>query len=488
MSVPIFLQGKVFGVEEFLVSAARQGRPEQTALERELSLTGRAHWVSLVSEVLPRALLAELNLPKILLGTSGGGQFLLVLPTDSRQQAEELLGAAARQMDDYSAGQVSLQWATTENLGDWSVVRRRLREEMQQKQGTPLGGPGPEALEASRAGSGEEYLRGLALKLSDADSVGWSPEAPAEVTPGGGKHVWSLTSPVDGIALARHLAPSDDAVTPADAPALASRAQGRKAWGVLRGDVDSMGVRLRRTQSIEEYVQLSVISKQFFAGELEVLCSMPEFWRKVSVIFSGGDGFAVYGAWDALIGLGREIHRLFRRFTEENLKDFPGPEGKTLSMAMELAPEIETPLAPVYELAGRRLDQAKSEAKDCFYLLGKTLEWKHISDAADLKDTMARMVMDFGCSSQFLLELGSFYRESRGPAAASAGRTKENQFDKPWRLHRRINRVLGPTRDRELQKLRSGLLGELIRKSAAQWKLRPAGRVALEWARLETEA
>ena len=56
--------------------------------------------------------------------------------------------------------------------------------------------------------------------------------------------------------------------------------------------------------------------KQFFAGELEVLCSMPEFWRKVTVIYSGGDDFAVYGAWDALIGLAREMERLFRRFTE----------------------------------------------------------------------------------------------------------------------------------------------------------------------------
>ena len=28
---------------------------------------------------------------------------------------------------------------------------------------------------------------------------------------------------------------------------------------------------------------------------------MPEFWRKVTVIYAGGDDFAVYGAWDALL-------------------------------------------------------------------------------------------------------------------------------------------------------------------------------------------
>ena len=102
-------------------------------------------------------------------------------------------------------------------------------------------------------------------------------------------------------------------------------------------------IRLRRVQTIEEYVQLSVMYKQFFAGELEVLCSMPEFWRKVTILYTGGDDFAVYGAWDALIPLAREMQRLFHRFSEENLKDFPGPEGKTISMAMALAPD---PLRP----------------------------------------------------------------------------------------------------------------------------------------------
>ena len=162
---------------------------------------------------------------------------------------------------------------------------------------------------------------------------------------------------------------------------LARRAQGRSAWGVLRGDVDNFGLRLRRVHSIEEHVPLSVLYKQFFAGELEVICSLPEFWKKVSIIYCGGDDFAVYGAWDALIALAREVQRLFHRFTEENLKDYPGPEGKTISMAIALAPETYYPLASVYEEAGRNLELAKSADKDCIYLLGRVLEWRRLSDA-----------------------------------------------------------------------------------------------------------
>ena len=86
---------------------------------------------------------------------------------------------------------------------------------------------------------------------------------------------------------------------PRPPPKSLSRAAGLQTWGVLCGDVtDNLGIRIRRAEFARGAERsLSVLYKQFFAGELEVLCSMPEFWRKVTVIFSGGDDFAVYGAW-----------------------------------------------------------------------------------------------------------------------------------------------------------------------------------------------
>src|ERR1700720_2888240 len=122
---------------------------------------------------------------------------------------------------------------------------------------------------------------------------------------------------------------------------------------------------------------------------------MPEFWRKVTVVYSGGDDFAVCGAWDALIGLAREMERLYRRFAEANLKDFAGPEGKTISMALALAPAEDASLGAVFEEAGKRLEAAKSADKDCIWLLGRTLEWKQFTEAAALKDSLVRMISDF---------------------------------------------------------------------------------------------
>src|ERR1700678_1514923 len=471
MSVQILLQGKLLGVEEFLPS----GQPAESLL------TGRLRWVSLLSEILPRALIAELGLSRMLLGSSGGEQFLVVLPEEVRPQVEDFLAGARNGIRELSQNRLELLWAITENLGDWTVVRKRLNDEFQRKQGTPLASTGLSPTQiASPTESDPAYFENLGHALRDASSVGWSPEAPAIMLTSGGKHSWTIGSSAYSVPLARHTALTDDGRDTAPAPVLASRAEGLPVWGVLRGDVDSFGIRIRRLQSIEEYVQLSVLYKQFFAGEVEVLCSLPEFWRRVNLLHTGGDDFAVVGAWDALIGFARELQRLFQRFTEEHLKEFPGPEGKTITMALALAPELDTPLGSVYGRSRDRLEIAKSADKDCFYLLGRTLEWKKRAGRAELKDELTAMVREFGVAPQYLRDLCGIYRETRRAPGAK-------RVERPWRFHRRLLRILGSSRSRDFQKARAGLIADLVGKNPANLKLRPSGRVALEWARLSTE-
>jgi CRISPR-associated protein Csm1 len=507
MSIQIFLQGKLLGIDEFLFAPADQ--------DHDQVFTGRSHWISLLSEILPRALLAELGLAKILLGSSGGGQFLLVLPQEYRDAAEAFLCAAAAEIAALSDGSLKLLWSVTENLGDWSDVRRRLTEAMDHRRGTPLdpslfvipsgsegssGAPDPAGNpsfeeQAPHNPASHDYFAGhLGMRLRDAESAAWSPETPGRILIGEGKHVWSLAgSSIDPLPFARHAAPSDAGTEPASTANLASRAAGLKTWGVLRGDVDNFGIRIRRAQTIEEHIQLSVMFKQFFAGELEVLCSMPEFWRKVTVIFSGGDDFAVYGAWDALVGLARELERLFHRFAETNLKDFAGLEGKTITMALALAPARDASLGSVFEEAGQRLEAAKSSDKDCIWLLGRTLEWKQFAEAADLKDSLMRMIGEFHCSPQYLRDLCGIYRETQ--SKMSRRQARRTGGERPWRYHRRIRRILSAARPvarrererNEFQKARTSLIADLIGRSAVTVKLRPAGRVALEWARLSAE-
>lgn len=479
MSVQIFLQGKLTGVAEFLGAPIAHPEPDEV-------LTGRAHWVSLLSEVLPRAVLAELGLARILLGSSGGGQFLLVLPEESRVRAHEILTACAAEIRTLSGARLRLIWAVTENLGDWTDIRKRLQEQLRERRGAP-----GYLADAAAAPADEHFASDLGSRLREIESIGWSAETPGRVLAEGGAHRWPVGSQTDAIPFARHAALRDDGDSLAAAADLAARAQGRAGWGFLRGDVDHFGVRFRRVSTIEEHIQLSVLYKQFFAGEIEVLASMPEFWRKVTVLYSGGDDFAVYGAWDALIPFARELQRLFHRFAEESLKDLPGPEGKTITMALALAPAADSTLATVFELAGERLETAKSADKDCFWLLGRTLEWKQFTEASDLKDSLLRMVDDFGCSPRYLGDLCSVYRETQ--VKLSRRQARRTGAEKPWRYHRRITRIIesraeDPARRREFEKAQTALIADLIGRAAGYVKLRPAGRVALEWARLARES
>ena len=123
-------------------------------------MVGRSHWVTLLSEVLPRALLAEFGLAKVLLGSSGGGQFLVVLPEEMRDDASAFLRKAAQEIEQLSQGSLRLVWACTENLGDWTIVRKRLNEEMQRQREAP-------ALEA-----GEGYFEAYLPAAESDDGLG----------------------------------------------------------------------------------------------------------------------------------------------------------------------------------------------------------------------------------------------------------------------------------------------------------------------------
>ena len=137
MPEQILLQGKILGTEEFLLAAAAEGRSARSAGEDLLA--GRSQWITLLCEVLPRALLAELGLARILLGSSGGGQFLLVLPGDSARGGRRISCRRRRgRLPSSAPGIVKLIWGVTDNLGDWAVIRKRLNEELERKRNAPL--------------------------------------------------------------------------------------------------------------------------------------------------------------------------------------------------------------------------------------------------------------------------------------------------------------------------------------------------------------
>ena len=479
MSFQILLQGKVTGIDVLLTAPASEDDHAGG-----LTILGRARWASLLSEILPRALLAELGLANILLGMSGGGQFLVVLPQENRSQANEFLDKAATQVGTMSAGRLGLVWAFTESLGDWTDIRKRLNEEFDRKTAVPLAHAPATIFDTYDAQDAPSLalFSNLAVSLQGAETVSWSPEEPARVSLTEGKHSWSLKN---DLTFPRHAAPGDSDYMPATTAHMSARATGRKTWGVLMAQVDHYGGRIRRVQTDMEFLQLSILYNQFFNSEIEMLCLQPEYWQKVSILYCSSSGFALYGSWDALVAFSAEAQRVFHSFAEANLREFPGAEGKTITMSLALASGPHAPMGLVCEEAAEQLRLAKTADKDCIHFLGRTLEWKQLKEAAELKDQLAKMVNDFGVPSESIRDLQTIYRENGFAMSSRSG--KRQRVERPWRYHLRINRVLENRGRRDFQKLRTSIVADLIGKNPTNVKLRPSGRVALEWARLFTE-
>ncbi len=440
-------------------------------------------WLVLIGEAVPRALLAELQLPPLMLGSSGGDRFVVILPDQARAEAaSRFLNRVAQKLSEISGGKLSVAWSATENLGDWTIVRKRLQEGMRE-------GTRPRTMETGyfdafpAQGAGQDRIP---RDMRDVSAIGWSFDFPALIAAEGGEHRWDVGSDA-AIPVTRHGARNGDAF--ASTKELARRAHGQRLWGVLRGEIDDFETRMRRLQSVEEHVHLSMLYKQFLAGEIELLCSQGDYFQRVTVLHAGGSDFALYGAWDALAGFARELERVFSRFAAENLKELPGAEAKTITMALTIA-EAGSSLARTYEDCGRDLEIARATDKDCLHILGRVLEWKQLNDAADLKEAIVHLNEEFRGGRQFLEQLRNLYKKVEAPDRGDArgdgrgGSDDERLMARALRFQRRFARVAS-RREREFQKLRAHLMKEMAgRNLRGRLKLRPEGLIALEWARL----
>ncbi len=486
MSLQVFLQAQLLGSEDFLIAQTS----EDQGGARELF--GRCAWLTLLCEVLPRTLLAELKLSRMLLGSSSAEQFLLVLAEEEIPYANDFLKRASDSISELSGGTLRLVWATTENLGAWPVARKRLDDALDMRMSAPFASGSEiqtafEPFTSLSRPQTDSYFEDFAEKMPAAQRIGCSADRPAHLTWDEGQYTWLLKEQSgldeDGILFPRCLALDEAGAQLASLTDLAQRADGAQNWGILRGDVDHFDLQLRRAATIEDHLHLSVAFKDFFAGELALLCTrLPDFWRKISILYRGGDGFTVLGAWDSLIVLARELQRLFQKFIEHNFESLPGVEAKTLSMALAIASEPQASASAVLQEASSGLRSAKSNEVGSFHLFGRTLEWKRLEDADELKESLIRLVTKFGYPAGYIRDLAAVYREAFSTRPGRRG--KAVRLDKPWRTYMRVSRVIPPARGRESGNLREAVISNLVGKRTAGMKLRPSARVGLEWARL----
>ncbi|MFN0107015.1 MAG: Cas10/Cmr2 second palm domain-containing protein [Bryobacteraceae bacterium] len=469
MSLQVFLYAQFRGIERFV-----SGTSENS------SFADRSLWVSLLTEITPRAFLAERGLSPLLVGYAGGGSFLLLLPEPTAADAAVYLSTLRDAVAAETAGELQLHWALTENLGTWPNVWKRLTEGIRAKRQSPLAHLGAAAFAAdvSPAPAGEAPWTGLAARMDGTASVGWIANAPVRFLAGEGARQWTLGAAPDAIAIT---------MPPASPQDLGRKAHGRRAWGMFRCDIDRAGARLQLADSAENFLYLAILYKGLVAGELQRIVAMPAHAGRVSILYSGGDDFAVAGAWDALLSVASEFHRVFTLFAG----DLPGgkelTEGASLSAALTVAETGET-LAGVWRRNRISIETVKSSGGNAFALFDRILDWPALKDAEGLKLRIRKLRDVYHCPPEVFEELEDFYgvRGAGDVLASPRARRRERSVDRPWRFHSRLRRLAGDRTGSEFERQWRAFLGDLIGRGQVQKQLRPAGKVALDWARLES--
>jgi CRISPR-associated protein Csm1 len=183
------------------------------------------------------------------------------------------------------------------------------------------------------------------------------------------------------------LTPLDENGNPLTFDDLARPRRGNfKRWGVLRMDVDNLGLLFQKgfgeKASLSRTASLSFALRIFFEGWLPMLAT-PQPDNKafkddlrpyVYLQYSGGDDLFIVGAWDVLPELAMRIHNSFKDYTAGN-------PSVTLSGGMSMV-DKGFPIYQAAQQAGEAEDQAKSfhradgREKDAFTFLGQSLDWE----------------------------------------------------------------------------------------------------------------
>ncbi len=173
---------------------------------------------------------------------------------------------------------------------------------------------------------------------------------------------------------------------------IAERSQGASYLGLLKADMDRLGLAFRRGlvkgMSISRLATLSSLIDLFFTGWVgriggRTAARLGHSENLFYTMYAGGDDLLVVGPWDATIAFAEDLQRDFQRFC-------CGNPNLTVSAAIECI----KPHFPVRRFAGlllEALDTAK-EDRNCVRLFGTTVPWTDGTGGFDKLLELGRML------------------------------------------------------------------------------------------------
>lgn len=195
---------------------------------------------------------------------------------------------------------------------------------------------------------------------------------------------------------------------------MADTAVGKKALGVLKADIDHLGLLLsfglkgyKNDYSLYEYMYISR-NLHVFTSEI-ITSKIIEHFPKVYTVFSGGDDLFFIGPWSDMPAFALELNEQFRFYVEDN-------KAVTLSAAL-LFVSPKTPMASLAYIAEQLLSEAKdtaneirlskayTEGRNQICLHGQIMEWEHLKKAWDKAKEWDTWLHHGGCTHSLMRKL-----------------------------------------------------------------------------------
>lgn len=162
--------------------------------------------------------------------------------------------------------------------------------------------------------------------------------------------------------------------------AIAKSGEGHDLLGVLRGDVDNLGLifsqGLEDNASVSRISTLSSMLNLFFTRTVTDIITKD--YKNVYISYCGGDDLMLMGYFDDIINLANEIRLKLSKFV-------CGNPNITISAGIGTY-KAKTPVAITSRQTGDLLEMSKNGDKNSLTVFDTTISWEYFTDIEDIKN------------------------------------------------------------------------------------------------------
>ncbi len=185
------------------------------------------------------------------------------------------------------------------------------------------------------------------------------------------------------------------------------RFQGLEALGVLKADVDDLGLLMTCGLPASKLTlsRLATLSRQlhfFFCLYLPHYLRTDDRFKNIYTVFAGGDDLFLLGAWNQIMAFAKEIPAKFRDYVGEN------PEVH-LSAGISLQ-KPHSPMDQLARAAEEALQQAKGGDKNSLAIFGEVASWEKVGELQVVLDKLRDWLDKGWVNNAMLYRLNEFIR------------------------------------------------------------------------------